>query len=106
MSHSADHPAPRRATLSRIFWFVVIFAIVLFWVSQCGKSSVPWNDYSSDVRTRIDSAAAARDCSALQSEFDTADASNTATMNRTGHNNAALLEYIGGKMKDAGCYTR
>lgn len=65
---------------------------------------VPWSDYAAGVQARIDGLAASKDCTALQGEFDTADANNAATMNRTGHNNAALMGYIDDKMRAAGCY--
>jgi hypothetical protein len=65
---------------------------------------VPWSDYSPTVRAGIDAAAASKDCAALQAAFDSADANNATTMSRTGHNNAALMSYIDGKLKAAGCY--
>ncbi len=46
----------------------------------------------------------AKDCRGLQTEFDNADANNVATQTRTGHNNASLMGYIDGKLRDAGCY--
>jgi hypothetical protein len=67
-------------------------------------SGVPWSDYASSVRSRIDGLAAAKDCEGLQAEFDTADANNAGTMTRTGHNNAALMGYIDIQMRAAGCY--
>lgn len=67
-------------------------------------SDVPWADYASDLRGRIDALAAAKDCTGLQSEFDIADANNDATMARVGHNNADLMGYIDGVMRAAGCY--
>ncbi len=65
---------------------------------------VQWADYATDVHTRIDSMGAAKDCRGLHTEFDTADANNDRTMNRTGHNNASLMGYIDGKLREAGCY--
>jgi hypothetical protein len=67
-------------------------------------AGVPWSDYAPTVRTGIDAAAAAKDCGALQTAFDNADANNVATMTRTGHNNAALMGYIDAVMRAAGCY--
>lgn len=68
------------------------------------RSQVPWEDYDATVKTRIDDATEAGDCVLLQAEFDTADANNAATMNRTGHNNADLMVYIGEALELAGCY--
>jgi hypothetical protein len=45
-----------------------------------------------------------RDCQGLRREFDSADANNAATLSRTGHNNAALMDYIDQNMKEAGCH--
>lgn len=67
-------------------------------------AGVPWADYASSVRERIDAASAAGDCDALQAEFDTADANNEATLARTGHNNADLMGYIDDRLRAAGCY--
>ncbi len=67
-------------------------------------SGVPWADYATDVQPRIESLRAANNCSGLQAEFDNADANNVATLNRTGHNNAELMGYIDGKLREAGCY--
>jgi hypothetical protein len=67
-------------------------------------SGVPWADYAPEVRTRIDGLLAAKDCRGLQAEFNQADANNQATMSRTGHNNAALMDYIDIGMRSAGCY--
>lgn len=69
-----------------------------------GGPSVDWENYSSDVRTRIDGAAASGDCGALQAEFNTADANNDAQRERTGDGNADLMTYIDAKLSEAGCY--
>jgi hypothetical protein len=66
--------------------------------------AVQWEDYAPSVKTRIDDLAAQKDCDALQSEFDNADANNEATMARVGHNNAQLMGYIDFLMRNAGCY--
>jgi uncharacterized membrane protein len=67
-------------------------------------SNVPWSDYAPEVHARIDGLLAAKNCRALQAEFDQADANNQATMSRTGHNNAALMGYLDVGMRSAGCY--
>lgn len=74
-------------------------------LTACGGSGsgVPWGDYDPSVQQRIDTLARAKECAALQSEFDLADANNAATMSRTGHNNAKLMAYIDDKMRSAGC---
>lgn len=81
----------------------IIAALAL---SACGgstSSGVPWNDYSPNVRTTIDALATTKDCTGLQGQFDSADSNGSATMTRTGHNNAALMGYINDQMKSAGC---
>lgn len=87
-------------------WVTVLGLIVLALVIGHARSGdhVPWADYDPSVKARIDSASATRDCTTLQSEFDTADANNAATLRRTGHNNAALMNYIDDAMKSADCY--
>ncbi len=69
-----------------------------------GSTSVQWGDYASDLKGRIDGEAARKDCAALQTDFDDADANNDATVARTGHNNAELMGYIDDAMRGAGCY--
>lgn len=66
--------------------------------------AVPWKDYAPDVKARIDESGLKKDCKALQTEFNVADANNEATRKRVGHNNAALMSYIDETMRKAGCY--
>jgi hypothetical protein len=75
----------------------VVAALVLV---GCGKADVPWSDYDPGLQGRIDAAG----CAQLQVMFDQADANNTATMRRTGHNNADLMTYIDDTMRDKDCY--
>lgn len=79
-------------------------AITLGAVTGCTEDEVKWGDYDSALQGRIDDLATAKDCAGLQTEFDNADANSTATKQRTGHTNAALMSYIDGKLKDAGCH--
>jgi hypothetical protein len=65
---------------------------------------VEWGDYVSSLKGRLDALAQTKDCAGLQTEFNTADANNAATMNRVGHNNAKLMAYIDAQMKASGCY--
>jgi hypothetical protein len=67
-------------------------------------SDVQWTDYAPGLQARIDALATAKDCTALQDEFDVADVNNDATLARTGHNNAHLMGYIDDKLRAAGCY--
>ncbi len=93
---------------------VVAVVFLVAWTVVAGRSSrtaggaaeagVPWADYASGVRVRIDGLANEKDCAGLQAEFDTADANNAATMARVGHNNADLMGYIDDAMRRAGCY--
>lgn len=69
-----------------------------------GRAEVPWEDYSPDVKQRIDTMGSEQQCDLLQQEFDRADAGNEATITRTGHNNADLMSYIDEAMRMADCY--
>lgn len=68
------------------------------------RVDVQWADYAPDLQDRIDALEAAGDCGELQNEFDTADANNAATHERTGHNNTQLMKYIDEALRAAGCY--
>lgn len=68
------------------------------------SSSVDWENYSPSVKARIDSLAAAGDCSGLQREFDIADENDDAQRARVGSGNADLMSYIDDKMRATGCY--
>ena len=68
------------------------------------RAEVSWADYAPAVKSDIDAMTSAGDCIGLQTQFDTADANNQATMDRVGHNNAALMSYIDESMRMAGCY--
>lgn len=105
---------PEHRTMSR--WRATLIGIACLALIGCGSPSratpapaapeagVPWGDYSPDVKTRIDGLAASKDCTALQDEFNTADANDAATRTRTGHGNTELMTYIDGRMRAAGCY--
>lgn len=70
-------------------------AIVLgvIWWALFGRnaSAVDWSKYSPTVKTRIAGEVAAKDCAALQQEFNNAHA-------------ADLLAYLDNQMRAAGCY--
>jgi hypothetical protein len=66
--------------------------------------SVPWLDYAPGVKVNIDALRRAKKCSALQAQFDTAEANNEATAARVGHNNADLMNYIEAAIRAADCY--
>jgi outer membrane biogenesis lipoprotein LolB len=84
---------------------VVVAGLAMLLLGACSSGgSVDWENYSPDVRTRIDDAAASGDCAALQAEFDNADANDSAQRNRTGDGNADLMGYIDAKLSEAGCY--
>lgn len=67
-------------------------------------NSAFWNNYSSDVKLRIHKLIENKDCKGLQNEFNIADKNNQAQMNRTGRNNAELMDFIDNNMKKLGCY--
>jgi hypothetical protein len=82
-------------------------AVILaaFGLVACGgEPSVDWENYSPDVKTRIDQMAKARDCAGLQAEFNVADQNDDAQRARTGDGNADLMSYIDAKLREAGCY--
>jgi hypothetical protein len=68
------------------------------------SGSVDWENYSPSVKARIDSLAAAGDCSGLQREFDIADENDDAQRARVGSGNADLMDYVDAKLSEAGCY--
>jgi hypothetical protein len=68
------------------------------------SGSVDWENYSPSVKARIDSLAAAGDCSGLQRDFDIADENDDAQRARVGSGNADLMSYIDAKLSEAGCY--
>ncbi len=89
---------------------VVLLAIPL---ASCSSDSggavqsevgVQWGDYPPTLQAKIDALALAKDCDALQVEFNQADATNLATQNRVGHNNFELLKYIDDKQRAANCF--
>lgn len=95
----------RLAQLIGLAWIAGVVLLSCSLIQQDEESGVPWEDYSPDVKTRIDNLAANGNCKALQKEFDTAAKTSDATMARTGtHNNADLMDYIDQAMRDAGCY--
>ena len=71
---------------------------------EASSVEVDWSKYGDGLQERIDSLAAAADCSALQSEFDTAFDNDELTRERTGSGNADLMAYIDDKLRAAGCY--
>lgn len=92
-------PAMRRTYAAGVTVMLTLAAC-----SSSSSSGVPWNDYAPSVRTTIDAAASSKDCTALQAQFNQADANNDIMKSRTGHNNAELMGYIDDAMKAAGCY--
>ena len=75
-------------------------------VSSCsdGQVSVNWNNYSPIVKERIKKMVSEKNCSGLQTEFDSADKNNEAQRRRTGEGNTDLMEYLDSKMREIGCY--
>jgi len=82
----------------------VALVVVIGCSQPSGGPSVPWADYAPTLQKDLDALGVAKDCPALQQQFDNADANNDATMTRTGHNNADLMAYIDALMRKAGCY--
>ena len=72
--------------------------------SKQSTATVEWEDYAPTLQADIDALASAKDCNGLQEQFNNADVNNTATQERTGHNNAKLMKYLDDAMKTAGCY--
>lgn len=87
--------------------FVAVTGLAGCGAAGTDTASIEWGTkYSMTVKDRIDAAAAASDCAALQSEFDTADGNNANTRRR-GYDNGTtdLMKYIDGKLREAGCYS-
>ena len=68
------------------------------------KSSVDWQNYSPALKSLIADLIDAQDCEGLQTQFDNADANNTAQLNRTGKSNAELMSLLDNEMRNIGCY--
>jgi hypothetical protein len=68
------------------------------------SAEVDWENHADSVKKRIDKAGKAKDCDALQKEFDTASENDAAQRNRTGDGNADLMSYIDEWMKHLECY--
>lgn len=83
---------------------VILMTAILAGCAGETGAGVDWENYDPSVKTRIDSMAASGECPGLQAEFDTAEANSDAQRARTGDGNADLMDYIDGKMSDAGCY--
>lgn len=62
-----------------------------------------WERYSPNVKSRIYELIKKKDCDGLQHEFNLADDNNQAQLNRTGRNNAELMNFIDDKMIELGC---
>lgn len=106
-----ERPPKERLAIAIVAVVVIFGALwVLGGLGKLGPTSpgvdnaVPWSDYATGIQARIDDLERAKDCPGLQREFDTADANNSATLSRTGHNNATLMAYIDGKMRAVGCH--
>jgi outer membrane biogenesis lipoprotein LolB len=69
-----------------------------------GSYDVDWENYPSDLRVRIESAAASADCATLQAEFDNAEANDDAQRERVGDGNEDLMGYIDAQADEAGCH--
>jgi hypothetical protein len=70
---------------------------------SAAASGVPWEDYASDTRSRIDAMAGLQDCPDLKRMLSAASRSNDATIAQTGHDNSELMAYISAAMQEAGC---
>ena len=65
---------------------------------------VDWSIYAPPVKDRIVALGAAKDCTGLQTEFDTASDNNSATLARTGTSNVKLMDYLDDLLASSGCY--
>jgi hypothetical protein len=83
-----------------------VAALTVVLTTGCGSSSsesVDWENYSPGVKQRIDEAAAAKDCSDLQTEVYLAERNEVDQINRTRDHHADLMAYIKDQMAKAGC---
>ena len=90
--------------------WIALAALAALTLTGCGGAAAPavasvqWADYAPGLQGRIDGLATAKDCAALQKEFDVADKNSEAVKARTGHGNAELMKYLDATLKGAGCY--
>ena len=66
--------------------------------------NVPWQNYSPDVKNRIDSLIQSNNCNELQNEFNIAEENSQNQRNRTGTGNHELMGYIDYYLKQIKCY--
>lgn len=69
------------------------------------QAEVDWENYTPDVKQRIDGMAEEGNCQGLQEEFDVAEANSTAQRTRVGDGNADLMGYIDEQLRLADCYS-
>lgn len=100
IGHPFRRPPPNEYHTTHRLWLKTS-AILVGVLTACGggSSGVQWGDYAPGLQALID----AENCTALQAEFDQAEANNAATQARVGHNNAKLMVYINDRIKAAGC---
>ena len=110
----------RTARLQTLFSVGVAVVVALLWVvlfTSCstdgsggggggggGSGGVRWSDYAPSLHAKIDAMATAKDCDALQIEFNQIGATNLAMRNRFGHGNLEVLKYIDDKEREASCF--
>jgi hypothetical protein len=65
--------------------------------------AVQWTDYPAELQVTIERHVAAADCDGLRTELRSANATNQATLVRTGHDNARLIAYLGDQLRALRC---
>ena len=68
------------------------------------EPSVPWHTYSSILKEKIDNFAKNKNCTKLQTEFDTTADNSDLHRTRHGVSNTDLMDYIDYKLEIIGCY--
>jgi hypothetical protein len=104
-SFSQEISTRQRLLIAAALVIVVVLVLARFGLERQPPTGevVPWADYPADLRGRIDALAAVGDCGALRDELNAANATNQATLLRSGHDNSRLIAYIGDQMRFIRC---
>jgi len=82
----------------------LLVGLLLLGLTACSGESVPWSNYSPDVKDRITNLVSSKDCLGLQKEFDVAYNNDNTQRTKFGEGNSKLLSYLDEQMKGIGCY--
>ncbi len=65
-----------------------------------------WEEYSPEVKDRVEMLIFNKDCKKLQEEFETADNNSNSQRARTGHGNTDLMDFLDEQMRELDCFKK